>query len=527
MSRRALIIGAGPAGLTAAWELLQRTDYRPLVLEASTDIGGISRTLKHQGNRIDIGGHRFFSQSDRVMDWWLSMLPLQGLADEPARLAYQGMARELRGAEGPDPDETEQVMLLRPRRSRIFHGGEFYDYPLRASPRTLATLGPRRGLEIGLSYARARLRPRPETSLEDLLINRFGRSLYLSFFKDYTEKVWGVPCEQISAEWGRQRIKGLDLGEAARHFFERLLPGSPRAVDKSQVPTSLIEHFLYPRHGPGQMWETVADRVQQGGGELRLGWTVLGVEAEGGRARAVVARDPQGAQHRLEGELVISTMPVQDLVRALEESWPAPPTLREISEGLVYRDFITVGLLSRRRQELRDNWIYIQQPGLSVGRVQLFHNWSPWMVADPGHAFLGMEYFCSIGDALWSRSDAELEQLAIAEAGQTGLLDPVDLVSACVIRMPRCYPAYFGSYSRFGELRAWLDRIEGLLLLGRNGMHRYNNQDHSMLTAMVAVDQLAAGRLDREALWAINTEPEYHEQRPLRRDRPRRTPGGG
>ncbi len=525
--RRALIIGAGPAGLTAAHELLQRSDYRPLVLEASTRIGGISRTEIHQGNRIDIGGHRFFSKSDRVMDWWLSMLPLQGLPDEGARLAYQGLTRELRGAEGPDPRETEQVMLLRSRRSRIFHGGAFYDYPLRASPRTLATLGPRRGLKIGLSYARARLRPRAEASLEDLLINRFGRSLYLSFFKDYTEKVWGVPCEQISAEWGRQRIKGLDLGAAARHFFERLLPGSPRAVDRSQVQTSLIEHFLYPRHGPGQLWETVADKIHAAGGELRMGWTVVGVDAEGGRIRAATALDPQGRPHRLEAELVISTMPIQELVRALEPSWPASPEVREISEGLVYRDFITVGLLSRERRDLQDNWIYIQQPGLCVGRVQLFHNWSPWMVADPRHAFLGMEYFCSIGDALWSRTDAELEQLAIAEAAATGLLDPSDLISACVIRMPRCYPAYFGSYSRFGELRAWLDGIEGLLLIGRNGMHRYNNQDHSMLTAMVAVDQLAQGRLDREALWAINTEPEYHEERPIRKRRPRRTPSGG
>lgn len=513
MSRRAIIIGAGPAGLTAAYELATRTALQPLVLEASTHIGGISRTMQHEGNRIDIGGHRFFSKVDRVMDWWLSMLPLQGVHGDPVHLAYQGQDRRLAAEEGPDPRYTERVMLLRPRRSRIFHGGHLYDYPLRLNGPTMAALGPARLGRIGLSYARARLAPRPERSLEDLLINRFGQSLYRSFFKDYTEKVWGVPCTEISAEWGRQRIKGLDLGEAARHFFERLVPGTQRPTMGAGVQTSLIEQFLYPRHGPGQMWETVAEKVQEAGGEVRLGWKVVGVEAEGGRVRAVQALDEEGARHRLEAELVFSTMPIPELVTALQPSWPAPTEVREVSDGLVFRDFITVGLLSSERRPLEDNWIYIQHPGLSVGRVQLFHNWSPWMVADPRHAFLGLEYFCTRGDALWSRSDAELQALAVTEAAQVGLLDPDRLLSAIVIRMPRCYPAYFGTYDRFDILRAWLDRVEGLVLIGRNGMHRYNNQDHSMLTAMVAVDQLVVGALDRDALWSINTEPDYHEQR--------------
>ncbi|MFT4979931.1 MAG: protoporphyrinogen oxidase, partial [Myxococcota bacterium] len=412
--RTAVIIGAGPAGLTAAWELSQRTGLHPIVLEMSSQLGGLSRTVVHNGNRIDIGGHRFFTKVDRVMDWWLDMMPLQQL-DEDVTLTYHNRTRPLPARTGPAPGKDEQaVMLVRPRRSRIYYQGQFFDYPLKLTPETLGKLGLRQTARIAASYGRAMLRPRPEHSLEDFLINRFGRVLYETFFEEYTEKVWGVPCAEISAEWGAQRIKGLNLKTALEHFLRRLLPGSPVDIAQKDTETSLIEQFLYPRLGPGQMWETVAERVLAAGGEIRTGWKVIEVIAapDSQQVTGVVARSPSGERVTIEADVVISTMPVQELVRALAPTAPAPPAVRAISEGLVYRDFITVGVLADRlrlhdvvdgRQvPIRDNWLYIPEPGVHVGRMQIFNNWSPDLVADPSQAWIGLEYFCTRGDALWS-----------------------------------------------------------------------------------------------------------------------------
>ncbi|MCB9779881.1 MAG: NAD(P)/FAD-dependent oxidoreductase [Alphaproteobacteria bacterium] len=515
-ARTAVVIGAGPAGLTAAYELLQRTDIRPIVLEADPLLGGISRTVEVRGNRMDIGGHRFFSKSDRVMDWWLSMLPLDPDADTTGELRYQGRQRPLPAATS-QPEDPDAVMLLRQRRSRIFHGGRFFDYPLSLAPKTLRGLGLRRSARIGLSYARARIRPhRDPQNLEQFFIDRFGRELYATFFRDYTEKVWGVPCTEISADWGAQRIKGLSLRVAVEHFLRGALP-APAGSELSQkhTETSLVERFLYPRRGPGQLWERVAAQVEAGGGEVRTRHRVVGIERRDGRVTAVLARTATSEQVRIEADLVISTMPIRDLVGAMDA---VPAAVREIASALVYRDFVTVGLLLRgphlrdaRGAPLRDNWIYVQEPGLQVGRLQIFNNWSPWLVADPDTTWLGMEYFCAVGDALWSRSDAELSAMALDELCTMGLARQDDLLDSAVVRMAKTYPAYFGSYGRFDELRQWLDGIDGLYLIGRNGMHRYNNQDHSMLTAMVLVDGLAAGVVDRAAIWAVNTEDEYLE----------------
>lgn len=519
--RTAVIIGAGPAGLTAAWELLQRTDYHPVVLEMSDQLGGLSQTVVHNGNRIDIGGHRFFTKVDRVMDWWLDMLPLQQL-DQATPITYHRRTTTLPASAGPD---TEAMMLVRPRKSRIYFQRQFFDYPLRLTPDTLRKLGVGRTARIAASYARASLRQRPEHSLEDFLINRFGRQLYRTFFKSYTEKVWGVPCHEISADWGAQRIKGLNLRTALEHFLRRLLPGSPVDIAQKDTETSLIEQFLYPRLGPGQMWETVAARVQAAGGEVRTGWEVVEVRAapDQQRVTGVVARGPGGARRVLDADVVISTMPIQELVRALAPTAPAPPAVRAVSEGLIYRDFFTVGVLADRLKlhdtidgapvPIRDNWLYIQDPDVHVGRMQIFNNWSPALVRDPSTAWVGMEYFCTRGDALWSRSDDALMALAREECARLGILDPRLVRDQCVIRMPRTYPAYFGTYGQFDTLRAWLDPFHNLMLVGRNGMHRYNNQDHSMLTAMMAVDQLAAGTVNKADLWAVNTEQEYHEVR--------------
>ncbi|MCX7604901.1 MAG: NAD(P)/FAD-dependent oxidoreductase [Bryobacteraceae bacterium] len=518
----ALIIGAGPAGLTAAYELLRRTAIVPVVVEKSSHIGGISRTVNYKGNRIDIGGHRFFSKSDRVMDWWLEILPLEAGAAVRESISYQGKTRAVEAREtGPDPEKVDLVMLVRRRLSRIYYLRRFFSYPLQLSFETIRNLGLWRTVRIGASYARAALFPiRPERSLEDFLINRFGRELYRTFFQAYTEKVWGVPCSEISAEWGAQRIKGLSVTKALLHMLKSLHRSATGGIAQKETETSLIEKFLYPKLGPGQLWEEVARRVVSMGGDIRLNHEVVRLEWDGrSRIEAVVTRSAEGDTQQFPAGLVFSTMPVRDLVAALDP--PAPETAREIATGLAYRDFLTVGLLCRRLkvegpgpgERLRDNWIYIQEPEVLVGRLQIFNNWSPWMVADPSTVWIGLEYFCNEGDSLWSRSDGELIELAKKEMDQIGIVDPADVLDATVVRMEKAYPAYFGSYNRFPELRSFLDGIENLVLIGRNGMHRYNNQDHSMLAAMTAVDQIIEGRIDRNVLWGINTEQEYHEEK--------------
>lgn len=517
-ARTAIIIGAGPAGLTAAYELLTRTNVRPIVLEQGDFIGGISRTVQHKGNRIDIGGHRFFSKSDRVMQWWLDRLPLMA-THNGAVLAYQGRTRDLKPAQGPDPQQVDRVMLVRSRKSRIYYRRRFFDYPLAMNLRTLRNMGLLRSFWIGLSYLWASAFPiKPEQTLEQFLINRFGRELYLTFFKSYTEKVWGVPCDQISAQWGAQRIKGLSILKALRHAAAK--PFRSRDLAQKSSETSLIEQFMYPKFGPGQMWEHVRDEVVQKGGQVHLQRQVVGLELQGQKVTAVQCRNlATGEVETYKGDLFYSTMPIKDLVRAMQGD--KPRDMVQISEGLVYRDFITVGLLLTGMKasacdkpgslRVEDNWIYVQEPDVLVGRLQVFNNWSPYLVADGSKTWVGMEYFCNEGDSLWSMPDSDLTRLAGDELAKIGLIDRQAVLDAVVIRVPKTYPAYFGTYDRFDDLRAWLDRFENLTLLGRNGMHRYNNQDHSMLTAMVAVDNLVAGRDDRANIWAVNTEQEYHE----------------
>jgi len=497
--KTAIIIGAGPAGLTAAYELLERTPIRPVVLEKSGYMGGIARTVNYKGNRIDIGGHRFFSKSDRVMQWWFRLLPPE--------------------SEAQRAESADLVMLVRNRKSRIYFLRRFFDYPIRLTPDTLAKLGPVRTVRIGLSYLRSMLAPiRPERSLEDFFINRFGRELYKTFFRDYTEKVWGVACGQISAEWGAQRVKGLSIAKSIAHFCRQLFRGREDLAQKG-TETSLIERFLYPKYGPGQMWDEVARRVRERGGEVLTGWEVQRIHCDGWRVAAVTAvHAGTGEVRRFAGDCFFSTMAVKDLVRGMDAAMP--PEIRETGESLVYRDFITVGLLVDRLKvhepdgaRIRDNWIYIQEPDVLVGRMQIFNNWSPYLVADPSKVWIGLEYFCFQGDSLWSRTDEELIELGKAEMERIGILDGGAVRDATVIRVEKTYPAYFGSYARFGPLREYLDRFENLYLVGRNGMHRYNNQDHSMLAAMTAVDNVVAGVRSKDNIWAVNTEEEYHEEK--------------
>ena len=522
-TRTAVIIGAGPAGLTAALELLRRTDIRPIVLEATDAIGGISRTVEYKGNRMDIGGHRFFSKSDRVMQWWLELMPLESAGEQNgATIRYHGQEHPLpAGSPGVEKADSNRVMLLRPRKSRIYFLRRFFDYPIRLTAGTLMNLGLLRTCRAAFSYLRAALFPKQiERTLEDFLVNRFGRELYHLFFESYTEKVWGVPCSQIGAEWGAQRIKGLSLRSVVLHFFRTHGPFHTKKDEIAQkhAETSLIEQFLYPKLGPGQLWEHVADLIQDGGGEVHLNMPVDRLVLSGSRVTAVEASSADGTRCSFPADFVFSTMPVQDLIRAM--SVPAPDEVRTVSDGLIYRDFITVGLLASRLAvhekdgaPLKDNWIYIQEPDVQVGRVQIFNNWSPSMVADPSKVWIGLEYFCYQTDSFWQMSDRQLISLAAEEINRIGILHAKDILDAHVVRMPKTYPAYFGTYDQFDRIRAYTDDIENLFLIGRNGMHKYNNQDHSMLTAMTAVDNIERGIFDKSNLWKINTEMEYNEEK--------------
>jgi len=494
------------------------SEYDAVVLEQHDYMGGISRTAEYKGNRIDIGGHRFFSKSERVMEWWLNVMPLEkNGSDGSHQIAYQRQSRPVAaGAAAPTDD---LCMLLRPRKSRIYFMRKFFEYPLKLTAETLSKLGLLRTVRIGFSYLYAAARPiRPETNLEHFFINRFGRELYKTFFKDYTEKVWGVSCSQISAEWGAQRIKGLSILAALRHMLASKRRDGGLA--QKETETSLIEKFLYPKYGPGQMWEEVARRVKAQGGEILTDWKVARVEHDGSRVTAVRAVASATGEERLfAGDYFFSTMPIKELMAAWTPA--CPPEVREVSDGLMYRDFITVGVLCRKLavhdpaapgRLIRDNWIYIQEPDVQVGRLQVFNNWSPYMVADPSTVWIGLEYFCYETDDLWKKPAEEMIALAKSELQAMGIVDPNDVLDATVIKMPKTYPAYFGAYERFPTIREYVDRFENLFLVGRNGMHKYNNQDHSMLTAMVAVDNIEAGIGSKENLWAVNTEMEYHEE---------------
>lgn len=515
--RKAIIIGAGPAGLTAGYELLKRANIQPVVLEASGYIGGLSKTIDYKGNKIDIGGHRFFSKSDRVMDWWLSIMPIQKLNETDITSIYHRRTQEIEThSDGPDPESVDRLMLLRNRLSRIYYMRKFFDYPVRLNSNTIKNLGISRMIKIGMGYVSAKMFPRkPEKTLEDFFINRFGLELYKTFFRDYTKKVWGVPCSQISAEWGAQRVKGLSISKTLAHAVKSLFKrtGSIRQKD---TETSLIERFLYPKYGPGHLWETVANEIKNAGGTILTNRKAVRVISETDKIVKVIAINGKtGAEEDYSGDFFFSSMPVKDLIAGWQGE--VPINVKDVAGGLVYRDFITVGLLlerlkiSQNGHSITDNWIYIQESDVKVGRLQIFNNWSPYMVKDPSKIWIGLEYFCNEDDDLWNLSDEQIIALAKNEMGKIGIIELKNVLDAVVVREPKTYPAYFGTYNRLNEIRGFVDHFDNLFLVGRNGMHKYNNQDHSMLTAMVSVDNIINNIKAKDNIWAVNTEEEFHE----------------
>lgn len=524
MKKKAIIIGAGPAGLTAAYELLTRTDIHPVIIERSADIGGLCKTVNYKGNRMDIGGHRFFSKSDRVMRWWLNILPIDSQAGENITIRYQQQSRPLDVAALQSHSQTDddKVMLVRNRLSRIFYLKKFFNYPLSLSVDTIRKLGLAKMGRIGFSYLKSRMFPRKEEkTLEDFFINRFGNELYTTFFKDYTEKVWGVPCNTIPAEWGAQRVKGLSIGKAVLHAVQSWFPNKKdSSIEQKNQQTSLIERFLYPKYGPGQLWEEVAGIVQEKGGEIHFSAQVTRINHDNGKIISTEALNEQtGHKTVYEGDYFFSSMPVNELINGFD---PKPPQdVLAVANGLQYRDFITVGLLLKNLTIktgedsgtglIKDSWIYMQEKSVKIGRLQIFNNWSPYLVKDPETVWLGLEYFCHVGDELWSMTDDAFMQFAINELESIGFIDKSDVLDSTIVRMEKTYPAYFGAYERFDIIRKYTDSFPNLFLVGRNGMHKYNNSDHSMLTAMTAVDNIVNGIQSKDNIWSINTEQEYHE----------------
>lgn len=507
--------------MTAAYELLRQTggEVHPIVCEKTGTIGGISQTVQYHGNRMDIGGHRFFSKSEKVMDWWNEMMPLQG---KPAKddLLLGETEKEF-APEGPDPEVEDRTMLVRRRVSRIFFLRKFFDYPLSMKKETFLNMGFGRMMRAGFGYLKACIHKLPEDSLENFYINRFGRPLYEMFFEDYTAKVWGVHPSKLGADWGSQRVKGLSV----RAVIKDMMSKTFGKHDSKEVETSLIEQFIYPKYGPGQLWETVAHEIEQAGGEVRLQTAVSGVQVEDGRVVAVTLTKDDGTCEQVRCDYFLSTMPIKDLVPAMK-GIEVPDKVKRVASELPYRDFVTVGLLVnkmkiRNETKLRtyagrvpDTWIYIQERDVRIGRLQVFNNWSPYLVADYENTmWIGLEYFCTEGDELWNMSAEDFIDMAKKELEKIDIIDAADVLDACHVKVQKAYPAYYGAYYELDCVRNFLDTIPNLFCLGRNGQHRYNNMDHSMLTAFETVEAIKIGSVDKASIWNVNTETEYHESK--------------
>lgn len=516
--RKAVVIGAGPAGLTAAYELVDKAeDIEVIVLEESEHMGGISKTVNYKGNRMDMGGHRFFSKVDEVNEWWDMMLPMQGSpASDYKTLGITVPLKE----NGPDPEKVDETMLMRQRVSRIFYNKKFFDYPISLKPETFTNMGLLTTIQVGFSYLASVFHKREEKSLEDFYINRFGKKLYSMFFERYTENLWGRHPSVIAPDWGSQRVKGLSIAAILKDMFSKLLPGKKNR----KVETSLIEEFKYPKLGPGELWDVTADKVISKGGKiLKNHKAVRLAKDENNHIKEVVCTTPEG-EVSFEADIVISSMPVKDLVAGMND---VPEDMRTIAEGLPYRDYLTLGvlvpklLLNNKTKHktigniIPDNWVYVHDRGIHMGRFQIYNNWSPYMVKDlENTVWVGLEYFCYENDEWWNMSEDEFAKFAIEDMVKLGLIDSADSVlDYHEEKVKKAYPAYFDTYERMDELTAYLNTIDNLYCVGRNGQHRYNNLDHSMCTSFETVKNILSGRTDKSNIWSVNTETEYHESK--------------
>lgn len=514
--KKVYVIGAGPAGLTAAYELLrQSSDYEVIVLEESDAMGGISKTVNYKGNRMDMGGHRFFSKVPEVNEWWDKMLPRQGAP------AYDDikLSRDVELApNGPDPEKEDRVMLKRGRVSRIYYDQKFFDYPISLKWETFANMGLATDIVAVFSYLASVVHKREEKSLEDFYINRFGRKLYSMFFERYTENLWGRHPSEIDPSWGAQRAKGLSVFAIIKDMFGKLLPGR----NDRHVETSLIESFSYPKLGPGQLWDVTAEEIEKMGGTILRNCKVTNLHKDAQDHITSLTYENQGSRITVEGDIFISSMPVKDLVGGMND---VPKHEATIAAGLPYRDYRTLGVLLRKlnlknKTKIKtignivpDNWIYVHDRTVQIGRFQIYNNWSPYMVADLEHTvWVGLEYFCSEGDELWNMPEDRFSAFGISEMIKMGLIDSeADVLDTHAESVRKAYPAYFDTYSEMDTLTAYLKSIDNLYCVGRNGQHRYNNIDHSMMTSFETVKNIVNGIENKDNIWNVNTEKEYHE----------------
>lgn len=517
MKEKIVIIGAGPAGITAGYELLKKTDrYDVEILEESNEVGGISRTVRYKGNRMDIGGHRFFSKDEEVTKWWDSIMPKQGSPSYDDKI----LGREVPLMDGgPDPEKEDIVMLTRNRVSRIYYNNKFFDYPVKMNLNTIKNMGFLTTVKAGFSYIASIFHKLPEDSLENFYINRFGKKLYSMFFEGYTEKLWGRHPREISADWGAQRVKGLSVFAILKDIFSKLLP--KKKVNRNKIETSLIEEFNYPKYGPGQLWELASEEFVKMGGTLKKGCKVVNINTVSDVVTGVKYIVDKN-EYEEKADIVISSLPLKDLFAGLDV---APEDIKEIAKGLPYRDFVTVGILVNKlnlanetklktlNNIVPDCWIYVQDVGVKLGRIQIFNNWSPYLVENPDETvWIGLEYFCNEGDQYWNMDDTSWIEFGISELVKMGVIsDKSEVLDSHRENVKKAYPAYFDTYSQIDDLIEYLDRFENLFCIGRNGQHRYNNMDHSMATSFETVRNIISGKKTKENIWNVNTDKEYHE----------------
>lgn len=530
--KRIVIIGAGPAGLTAGYELLTKSnEYEVIILEATKDLGGISKTVNYNGNRMDMGGHRFFSKDQKVLDWWNKILPVQGKNSIDDELL--GREKQISPG-GPDPNKVDDVMLLRNRISRICYHEKFFDYPINLKWKTIKNLGFITTVKAGCSYIKACVFRKKETSLENFYINRFGKVFYKIFFEKYTEKIWGKHPRNISADWGAQRVRVLSLRKmikniyrkkiiAKKRYHTRLLNNKERALNTRSVETSLIEEFQYPKYGPGQLWEKVANDFEKSGGKIYRNSEVIGIKAGDAKVESVTYQN-NGEIKVLEADIFISSMSLKELINGMND---VPQNVKDVAKGLPYRDFVTIGLLVdqlniKNETSIRtfsniipDCWIYVQDTGVHLGRIQIFNNWSPYLVKDPEKTvWIGLEYFCNETDDFYNSSEENCVKMAVEELIKMKLITrDTKILDAHRERVKKAYPAYFKTYNRLDEIKNYLNKYDNLYCVGRNGQHRYNNMDHSMITSFRTVENILSGNYTKKDIWNVNTEESYHEEK--------------